>query len=376
MKNRSPHGYTIHHSPDSLMKAGQLFLRRQYPDLAVSKRRLRQLDAIQMVRQKRESDAQNLGFSSRPFALCGLPVKRPPTGCLLYERRNRRFVLQVTGHPSYGLPWSQDRLVPIFLATMAIRQKSARITFDSAAEMLDTFGIRQGGSQYRRLAASFQRIFGATIFFGPDTQRGRAVVVHCARLRFNFITEARIWYYYSRDPEQKSLPDDFRNLIVLSDEFYQEISSHPIPTDLHASEPPTFSSGGSHSHCESLTYILCNPIRRPISPIILDSSPHFGGVDPRSCKTISRGGRVWAKPSPIAIRKTSSVGVPHRSERIIETHSQDPYPNSGSRSSTSRLNGITPANFSNGRGANFPWARRPTSVFSYRRMARLGSTQD
>ena len=145
-----------------------------------------------MVRQKRESEAQNLGFSSRPFVLCGLPVKRPPAGCLLHERRNGRFVLQVTGHPSFGLPWGQDRLVPIFLATMAVRQQSARITYNSAAEMLDTFGIQLGSSQYRRLVASFQRIFGATIFFGSDTQKDRAAVVHCAR--FNFMTEARIWY--------------------------------------------------------------------------------------------------------------------------------------------------------------------------------------
>jgi hypothetical protein len=36
--------------------------------------------------------------------------------------------------------------------------------------MLHTFGLQQGGSQYRRLVASFQRIFGATIFFGSDTQ--------------------------------------------------------------------------------------------------------------------------------------------------------------------------------------------------------------
>jgi hypothetical protein len=36
--------------------------------------------------------------------------------------------------------------------------------------MLDTFGMQQGGSQYRRLIGAFQRIFGATIFFGTDTQ--------------------------------------------------------------------------------------------------------------------------------------------------------------------------------------------------------------
>jgi hypothetical protein len=194
-----------------LERAGDL-LRFQHRQLVISKRKLRQADAIQMVRQKREGEAQNLGFSSRPFVLCGLPVKRPPNGCLLPERRNGRFVLQVTGHPSYGLPWGQDRLVPIFLATMAVRQQSARITFNNAAEMLDTFGIQQGGSQYPRLVASFQRIFGATIFFGTDIQRDLAAVVHCAR--FNFMTEARIWY--SRDLEQALLPGDCQNVKSVS----------------------------------------------------------------------------------------------------------------------------------------------------------------
>ena len=148
----------------------------------------------------------------------------------MYERRNGHFVLQVTGHPKYGLPWGQDRLVPIFLATLAVRQQRQTITFRSAAEMLDTFGLQQGGNQYRRLIASFQRIFGATIFFGTDTQRERAIVIH--QSRFNFMTEARIWY--SRDVSQASLPGGFENTIVLSDEFYREIMTHPIPTDLEA----------------------------------------------------------------------------------------------------------------------------------------------
>ena len=203
-----------------------------HPKLIASKRRMRKVESIECVRLNRESACQNLGFSSRPFVLCGLPVKRPAQGCLLHERRNGRFVLQVTGHPSYGLPWGQDRLVPIFLATLAIRQRSPQITFDSAAAMLDTFGMQQGGSQYRRLVSSFQRIFGATIFFGTDTQRQRATVVHQAR--FNFMTEARIWF--SRNCDQSVLPGDCQNMIVLSGEFYRETLSHPIPTDLEAAK--------------------------------------------------------------------------------------------------------------------------------------------
>jgi hypothetical protein len=130
------------------------------------------------------------------------------------------------------LPWGQDRLVPIFLATQAIRQHKQTITFRSAAEMLDTFGMQQGGSQYRQLVGAFQRVFGSTIFFGTDTQRSRAIVIH--RARFSFMSEARIWY--SRDAKQETLPGDCQNTIVLSDEFYQEVMSHPIPTDLEAAK--------------------------------------------------------------------------------------------------------------------------------------------
>ncbi len=59
--------------------------------------------------------------------------------------------------------------MPLFLATLAVRQQSQTVTFSGAAEMLETFGMQQGGSQYRRLIAAFQRIFGATIFLGTDT---------------------------------------------------------------------------------------------------------------------------------------------------------------------------------------------------------------
>ena len=186
---------------------------------------------IELVREKRETANQTLGFASRTFVLCGLPVKRPRPGGLLHERRNGRFLLQVTGHPAYGLPWGQDRLVPLYLATLAVRQRSETITFDSGAEMLDTFGMQQGGSQYRRLIEAFQRVFGATIFFGTKTQV-KAPVFH--QVRFNFMSEARIWY--GRNLDQPNLPGDCRNMIVLTPEFYQEVTSHPIPTDLQAAK--------------------------------------------------------------------------------------------------------------------------------------------
>jgi hypothetical protein len=205
-------------------------LKRMVPELVVSKQKLRQAEGSCIVRLKREEGKQNLGFSSRPFVLCGLPVRKPAKDEMLYERRNGNFVLQIIGHPSYGLPFGQDRIVPIYLATLAVRQQSKTIRFRTAAEMLETFGMHNGGKEYRRLVAAFERIFGATIFFGTDAFSGKAKVVQ--RSRFSFFNEAQIWY--GRDPEQCPLSDQFKNVIVLSDEFYREITSHPIPADLEA----------------------------------------------------------------------------------------------------------------------------------------------
>jgi hypothetical protein len=74
----------------------------------------------------------------------------------------------VTGHSDYGMPFGQDRIVSIFLATLAVQQKSQTIRFGTAAEMLETCGMHKGGKEYRRLIGAFERIFGATAFFATD----------------------------------------------------------------------------------------------------------------------------------------------------------------------------------------------------------------
>lgn len=221
------------HSPSrktGLISAGSA-LKITHGDLIVSKQRLNQAKGISLVKLKREQRGQSLCFASRPFILCGLPVRALPPGELLYERRNGHFLLQVTGHPKFGIPYGQDRIVPIFLATLAVRQQSPVVRFRSAAEMLETFGMHKGGKQYRRLVSAFERIFGATIFFGTNENRSTARLVNMAR--FNFLTEAQIWYDRSQVDSLEGT-DDFENVVVLSDEFYREINAHRIPTDLEA----------------------------------------------------------------------------------------------------------------------------------------------
>ena len=125
--------------------------------------------------------------------------------------------------------------------------------------MLETFGMQKGGTEYRRLVAAFERIFGATIFFGTDSRNPRSRVVQ--RSRFNFLREARIWY--ARDSAQEALSDEFQNVIVLSDECYQEVVCHPVPTDLEAVKVFTSSPGLLICSCGSPTDALSQKGRRP-----------------------------------------------------------------------------------------------------------------
>jgi hypothetical protein len=188
-------------------------------------------EVMEMARVPEPPPKQQLVYNSRPFVLCGLPVKRPATGILLHERRNGKFTLQVTGHPNYGLPFGQDRLIPIWVATLALRQRDRFIHFKSAAEILHTFGLPKDGRTYRRLVEGFQRIFGATIFFGTDSEK-RITSMH-DYARFHFFDRMRVWY--TRHLDEQQLPgEDFQNQILLSENFWKELKRHPIPINLEA----------------------------------------------------------------------------------------------------------------------------------------------
>lgn len=219
----------IHSQPDKAADTTTPAL-PQAKVITISRRRRRQIESMVLAREERERGEQRLVYSSRPFVLCGLPVRRPPANVLLHERRNGKFFLQITGHPKLGLPFGQDRLIPIWAATLAIRQNSRLIRFSSAAELLDTFGLPKDGKTYRRLVNGFKRIFGATIFFGTEEQLQTREVFEIDR--FNFFRTLRIWY--TKEITQQTLPsEDFENQILLSEEFWEELQRHPIPIELN-----------------------------------------------------------------------------------------------------------------------------------------------
>lgn len=200
------------------------------PTIGITKRRLKQLDAIQLIRDQREKGKQELAYNARPFILCGIPLRRPARDQLTYSRHSGKFFLRIIGHPDYGLPFGQDRLIPIWVATLALRQKSRTVMFETAAEMLEFFRLAPDGYHYHRLIQGFKRVFSATIFFGTeDHPDGRAMIDWA---RFHFFDQMKLWF----DAKRPLCANPGRangNVITLSESFYQEIDAHRIPVERH-----------------------------------------------------------------------------------------------------------------------------------------------
>ncbi len=197
------------------------------PSIGLTKFKLKQLQAISLIRQERENGKQQLAFNARPFVLCGIPLRRPPKDQLTYTRRNGKFFLDISGHPRFGLPFGQDRLIPIWVATLAVQQESRIVRFQSAAQMLDFFRLSKDGRHYRRIVQGFQRVFAATIFFGTEDQPHPNRLVDW--LRFHFFDRMQLWFDDHERPQLTS--ENFEKAITLSEAFYKEIDQHRIPVE-------------------------------------------------------------------------------------------------------------------------------------------------
>ena len=192
------------------------------PEIQLTPRQECRVKSIELTRSLREGGRQELAFHSRPFVLCGLPVRRPSADTLRYTRRNGRFVLEIIAHPDYGLPFGQDRIIPLWFATLAVRQMSKTTQFQSAAEILEEFDLPRDGPHYKRLEDGFKRVFSSTIYFGSELTVGRNQLWDFRR--FHFFDQMQIWYAKEGATLRNRFPDG--NVVVLSQPFWEE--SKPI----------------------------------------------------------------------------------------------------------------------------------------------------
>jgi len=139
-----------------------------------------------------ESAKQELLYIAQVLVLCGLPYRQPKSaeGAPLthWERSARtaqgevRLILG-TLDPKVGLPYGKDRVLLSWLITKALQTGSPKITWDTATDFFEAFGLNTGGANYRWFLAAWKRLANLAIKIdrheygrGEDWGRLRVVI--------------------------------------------------------------------------------------------------------------------------------------------------------------------------------------------------------
>src|SRR5438477_3079 len=79
----------------------------------------------------------------------------------------------------------------LWVATLAVKQQSRTVRFESAAQMLEFLQLPKDGLHYRRLVQGFQRIFAASIFFGTERTQTSSQIFDWARFSGRVLTRLK-----------------------------------------------------------------------------------------------------------------------------------------------------------------------------------------
>ncbi|MCG8418490.1 MAG: hypothetical protein MJE77_11160 [Proteobacteria bacterium] len=191
----------------------------------ITTRTFNRVERMAAAAQRRQAQVQTLAYSPRDFVLCSLPYKRVKG--LEYERRNGRFHLEVIGHPRHGVPFGQDRLLPIWLATAFQVMKCPSdntIFFRCARDILRAFKITPDGRQHARLRDRIERVFAAT-YIVHDLQDSKLT----RGKRYQLMRELELSFQRRAAVNQYCL---WENRIELDPQFASDIRQSPVPIDL------------------------------------------------------------------------------------------------------------------------------------------------
>ena len=181
-----------------------------------------------------EAEAE-LAFMHRLMALCSLP-RADPGDRLQYERVNGPYTLIMYSSGKTKLPYGNiPRLLLVWLCSEATQKQSRELFLgDSLSDFLGKVGIPKGGGPRTRLREQMDRFFNASVSLIYEDRRDKVTVNALIADRTEF-------WWNERKPEERTL---WQSKIVLSENFFEEIISHPVPLDMNILKALTRSALG------------------------------------------------------------------------------------------------------------------------------------
>ena len=166
----------------------------------------------------------DLGFMARTMALCSLPRSNPGNRHQ-YKRVNGPYKLILSRTGEYKLPHgSNPRLILAWISTEAVRTGSREIVFGrSLSEFMRRLGISStDGRGQARLRNQMKRLFNCSVqlnYTAGERETSATALV----------AELTDFWWNPKRPDQTGL---WESKVRLSEAFFNEIVSHPVPLDL------------------------------------------------------------------------------------------------------------------------------------------------
>ena len=166
----------------------------------------------------------DLAFMHRILALCSLPRSNPGNR-LQYERINGPYRLGMIAGLHNKLPYGPlPRLLLVWLCSEATRTRSCELFLgNSLSDFMKELGMEPVGSPRTRLRSQMDRLFNASVSLIYEDRRDKVTVNAQIADRTEF-------WWNERKPNERTL---WQSKIVLSENFFNEIISHPVPLDMN-----------------------------------------------------------------------------------------------------------------------------------------------
>ena len=192
-----------------------------------ARRGFTRFDQVDQLIEAREADP-DLGFIARTMALCSLPRSNPGNR-KEYKRVNGPFTLYMVAGGGNKLPYGNlPRLLLAWVCTEAVQTRSRVLVLGrSLAEFMRSLGVYNSsagrGGVRTRLRNQMDRLFHTTVQLIYEDERGKATVS-------SLIADSTAFWWNEHKPNESSL---WESKIELSEKFFNEIVSHPVPFNMN-----------------------------------------------------------------------------------------------------------------------------------------------
>lgn len=197
-------------------------------EASVSSSKLKLVEHALAIADQEAVESGDLGFLARALVMATLPHSDPKTD--RFERKNGDYTLTITAlQDGLGIPYgSLPRLVMAWICTEATRTQSRDLVLgDSLSDWMRQLGLSPTGGRngsITRLRDQMHRLFGCAFSIGYADSEGAAGINTLVASRYS------LWWN-DKQPGQRSL---FPSTLYLSEDFYREITEHPVPLDMRA----------------------------------------------------------------------------------------------------------------------------------------------